>query len=330
LTWGDFVLCQGLGAGIGVDCFGGPQAAVRYDSPTWGGFRFETSYGENQGLDGIAASDQDFWDIAVFYTADWNSIKVSAAASYTWIEQGVVTGSEVDLYQVGGSVMHKPSGLGVYAMGQWENPDGRQVAAVGISSVTLDSITISNPPPNLNFDLSFTGGNIAVGTISNPDSDAWYIKPFWRKAWSPVGATVLYGEYGQYNDMFAAGQNLCLSGGQLGGGNLGAFCADTILTPPGLVTVSSVPGGVTKGAFVTGSEAERFGLGVVQEIDSAAMHLWARWQHQELEVDIRGVSLTGGGCLGGLNPPACTVNTQRVRQNFDDWDLFQVGGIIFF
>ena len=37
---------------------------------------------------------------------------------------------------------------------------------------------------------------------------------------------------------------------------------------------------------MTGSEVERWGLGVVQEIDSAAMHLWARWQHQELDADI--------------------------------------------
>ena len=42
---------------------------------------------------------------------------------------------------------------------------------------------------------------------------------------------------------------------------------------------------------MTGSEAERWGLGVVQEIDSAAMHLWARWQHQELETDIIGVTV---------------------------------------
>ena len=44
-TWGNFIHCQGLGAGIGADCWGAAQPAVRYDSPTWGGFRFETSYG---------------------------------------------------------------------------------------------------------------------------------------------------------------------------------------------------------------------------------------------------------------------------------------------
>ena len=44
------------------------------------------------------------------------------------------------------------------------------------------------------------------------------------------------------------------------------------------------------GVFVTGSEVERWGLGVVQEIDAAAMHLWVRWQHQELDVDLIGFS----------------------------------------
>jgi hypothetical protein len=72
----------------------------------------------------------------VFYTGDWNSIKLSAAASYTWIETGVTTvredefddtarGSEVDLFQVGASIMHKPSGLGIYGLYQHEETDTR-------------------------------------------------------------------------------------------------------------------------------------------------------------------------------------------------------------
>jgi hypothetical protein len=336
LAWEDFLLCQGLGAGIGVDCWGAAQPAVRYDSPTWGGFRFETSWGKvsNTVPGGLVDSttDANFADIAVFYTADWNSIKVSLAGAYTWIETGVITGEETDLWQVGGSIMHKPSGLGVYAMGQWEDSSGSQVGAIGISSVTLDSLTFSNPPgpgnANLNIDLLFAGGNIPVASFANPDTDAWYIKPFWRKAWSPIGATVLYGEYGQYNDQFAAGTNLCeLTAGDAG--TLGSFCSDFALGT-GFLTASAVPGGVLKGAFVTGSEVERWGLGAVQEIDSAAMHLWARWQHQELDVNITGYTLTGGGCLGGLISSNCQVQSQKIKQNFDDWDLFQIGGIIFF
>jgi hypothetical protein len=61
---------------------------------------------------------------------------------------------------------------------------------------------------------------------------------------------------------------------------------------------------------------ERWGLGVVQEVDSAAMHLFARWQHQDADVDFVGTNAAG-------------VNS-TVSQGFEDWDLFQVGGIIFF
>jgi hypothetical protein len=92
------------------------------------------------------------------------------------------------------------------------------------------------------------------------------------------------------------------------------------------ISATSIPGDILKGAFVTDSEVQRWGLGVVQEIDSAAMHLWVRWQHQELEVDLIGfdstLPLTIGqnGCENGC----------KIKQSFDDWDLFQVGGIIFF
>ena len=85
------------------------------DSPTWGGFRFETSWGKqtlstgSNSLEGLGCTNPDsgfcpsflgiptpeanFWDIAVFYTADWNSIKLSAAAAYTWQESAVDSGA---------------------------------------------------------------------------------------------------------------------------------------------------------------------------------------------------------------------------------------------
>ena len=38
------------------------------------------------------------------------------------------------------------------------------------------------------------------------------------------------------------------------------------------------------GAQITGSDVDRWGIGVVQEIDSAAMHLFARWQHLSMDL----------------------------------------------
>lgn len=272
VTWASFYQCAGLaptGAGIGADCFGAAQPAVRYDSPTFGGFRFETSYGTNDltaGAFGVATPSANFWDIAAFYNGDLGDFKVSAAYSYTWQETAMgtvinptVVTSGSDLHQVGATLMHSPSGLGIYGLYQHEE----------------------------------------AGAL--PDSDVWYLKPFIKRTWNPLGSTVLYGEYGQYNDQYGsiAGVSQCATIG-VAGTNAGAYC--------GAAAGNSL--------FVTGSEMDRWGLGAVQEIDSAAMHVFARWQHQEADIDFVGTTAAG-------------VST-RVGQGFNDWDLFQVGGVIFF
>ena len=114
----------------------------------------------------------------------------------------------------------------------------------------------------------------------------------------PLGATVLYGEYGQYNDQYSllAGVDVCS-----GGGISGAFpAANNKLGPTG-AAFGTAPicfnGVFNDGVFVSGSEVQRWGLGVVQEIDSAAMHLFARWQHQDVDVDLIGFDTTGN-CSG--------------------------------
>jgi hypothetical protein len=239
LVWGDFLTCTTLGAGIGADCFGAAQPAIRYDSPTWGGFRFETSYGKNQLVPAPGGTtDSNFWDIAAFYTGDWGDWKVSGAYAFTWLEENVF-GSEAKLHQVGATVMHTPSGLGLYGLGQWED-------ASGFAS-----------------------------------TEVWYLKPFWKKTWSPMGATVFFGEYGQYKDMHAGAQ--------------GALAAQDF-------------------TLIGGTKVERWGLGVVQEIDAAAMHLFLRWQSQSLDRITIEDDLTG----------------DRARFGASDWNLIQAGGVIFF
>ena len=283
--------CTNGGGGVGADCFGAPRPAVRYDSPTWGGFRFETSYGT---VETERTPDHNFWDIAVFYTADWNSIKLSAAYAYTHLEHSIGANCNASfgptssncgddqLHQVGASIMHKPSGLGIYGLWQTELVDG-----------------------------SFFAPYRDSGQQGIEDTEVWYVKPFWRKAWSPIGATVLYGEYGRYDDQFAglAGSDLCFGG--FGTGQLGNSAACGIVVNGGLNT-----------AFMDSSKVERWGLGVVQEIDSAAMHVWARWQHQEAEATLKICDL-GNNCFDSSN-----FDSQKV--GFNDWDLFQIGGIIFF
>ena len=272
--------CTNGGGGVGADCFGAPRPAVRYDSPTWGGFRFETSYGT---VEVPNTPDHNFWDIAVFYTADWNSIKLSAAYAYTNLETSIGANCNASfggcgddqLHQVGASIMHKPSGLGIYGLWQTELVDG-----------------------------SFFAPYRDSGQQDIEDTEVWYVKPFWRKVWWAAGATVLYGEYGQYDDQFAglAGNNLC------GTFQLGNSTACNQFFNVG---------------YMDSSEVQRWGLGVVQEIDSAAMHVWARWQHQEAEATVK-ICDAGDFCGVGSS------NFESQKVDFNDWDLFQIGGIIFF
>ena len=154
--------------------------------------------------------------------------------------------------------MHVPSGLFVYGLWQNEQNNGTQWK-------------------NINFNT----GKL-IDSAAN-ETDVWYVKAGIKRAWSPVGATVLFGEWGQYNDMFTG---LCAPATTVRSER--ASCATSL--PIG--TFANGDANLAS-ALVTGSEVQRYGIGVVQEIDSAAMHLFARWQHLDLDLDATDTRLTG-------------------------------------
>jgi hypothetical protein len=330
-NWGSVVNCLVGGGGVGADCNGYPNNAVRYDTPTWAGFSVSSSWGED-----------DMWDVAVKYAADWNSIKVSAAVGYTQLTDEGCSGFtnancasvsvlggggtalqgfrvDGDIFQVGASAMHVPSGLFVYGLYQREENNGTQFKSLSFSDVVVG--------PN---DVSFKANKI--NSAAN-ETDVWFFKAGIKRAWMPVGATVLWGEWGRYEDQF---NGICGNpgGDSIFGFNQGnTFCAFNL--PIG---VDNDGFAITRQALITGSEVDRWGLGIVQEIDSAAMHLFARWQHTELDLsatDIQRNFFVGGAGCGGLNPPAtCFVANKnfgkRLNSSWEDLDIFQVGGVIFF
>ena len=317
LPWGDFVTCLEQGGGIGADCNGFPQNGVRYDSPTWGGFSVSGGFAED-----------DVWDIALKYAADWNSIKFSAAAGYSQSTDegcflagtsqfnhatcgssggsgaGVVLGGggapfqdfrmERNVAQVGASILHVPSGLWAYGLFQHEENNGTDVNRIPTGNSTFNKF------------------NGQFGDDAN-ETDVWFVKAGIKRTWWPAGATVLWGEGGQYMNQFSslAGVDLC------GAGSLGG-------TTPNATTPFG-GGGVcfnNQSAFLTGSTVDRWGAGVMQEIDSAAMHLWFNWQHLELDTSM--VANPIGTDNHNIH------NFRSVDQGFQDLDMFMAGGVIFF
>jgi hypothetical protein len=328
LTWGNVVNCLEGGGGIGADCNGYPQNGVRYDSPTWAGFSVSGGWAED-----------DVWDIAVKYAADWNSVKFSAAAGFTnSTDEGCSSANtannptsfpahcnnaaflggggapfqdfrhDVDLFQVGASILHVPSGLWAYGLYQHEENQGTDVSVVNNGLLGNPPHFESSGPPDRLFHNGF-------GRDAN-DTDVWFVKAGIKKAWLPAGNTVIWGEGGQYLDQFAglAGLDLCQERGENTSGP-GSFPAAG--SPFGGGGVCFPHAEQNEHVFMTSSTVNRWGAGIMQEIDSAAMHLWVNWQHLELDADFAGVD------------PG-TTKVKNFNQSFEDLDMFMAGGVIFF
>jgi predicted porin len=235
LTWGQLAFCYSQALPLGGDCNGLVMNGVRYDSPTLAGFSVSASWGED-----------DFWEVAGRYAGEVSGFKLAFGAGYSEMTDEGTSGSAVspakhsDFFQIGGYVQHVATGLFVHgAYGYEDNND----AAV----------------------------NTSAGIRTAFDGEHWYVKAGVRQKWTALGATVVYGDYGQYLD-------------QLG------------------------PNALALGA--TSSTFDRWGGGIAQEIDSAAMTLYLKYQHYE-------ASLSGASLNAAVT-------------NLDEADFISVGGVVNF
>jgi hypothetical protein len=103
-------------------------------------------------------------------------------------------------------------------------------------------------------------------------NNTWYIKGGIRQRWNPLGHTVLYGEYERAQNHLSSAGSIDPDTDELIGGN-------------GDINNNG-------GLFVGTSEVRMWGLGVVQEIDAAAMSLWVKYRNLD-------VSTSGEGAFGG-------------------------------
>lgn len=215
LTWGQLGFCYSQGSPLGGDCDGLVMNAVRYDSPVFAGFSASASWGED-----------DDWEVAARYSGQLNGFKVSLGIGYSEntaenIAVALPAGSKKDsrFFQAGGYVEHMATGIFVHgAYGREDNSN-----------------------------------TLLPGGVTPPDSNHWYVKSGVRQKWTPLGATIVYGDFAEYND-------------QLG------------------------PGALALGA--TSSTLHRYGGGIAQEIDAAAMTVYLKYQHYDADVD--GLSPTVG------------------------------------
>jgi hypothetical protein len=240
-TWGNMNCGTGGGGSYTTDCgqHGSRRHdAIRYDTPTWGGFTFGIAYGEDY-----------FWDAALRYTAEFGGFRLAGAVGYRRIQDqeadtfnlppGASTGPTANTHREmwlgSGSILHVATGLFVNAAFYQYEYKGTNV------------------------------GEVISGTTANrPDTTFWYVAGGLSQNWFGPGKTALYGEYGKTND-----------------------------TITGLTAASQVAGlGAT--GVITDSEMRYWGIGVVQNIDAAAMELYLAYRNYSADVVTNGAQITGG------------------------------------
>jgi hypothetical protein len=98
-----------------IDQNGIPLNAIRYDSPTFGGFSVSASWGQD-----------DFWDVAARYAGEHGGFKVAIAGAYfestdaSGLPNNSADGTEH--FQIGAYVQHIDSGVFLYgAWGDYDN-----------------------------------------------------------------------------------------------------------------------------------------------------------------------------------------------------------------
>lgn len=251
INWGSLATCQSFNGadtlGLGADCDGVPNNNVRYDTPTFMGFSASASWGED-----------DVWGVAGRFAGEFSGFKLAAAVGYyensddngalaKEVAERARGGKEASAFQAGAYIQHIPTGLFVY----------------GAYGRDFNDVT----------GATFAGQQ-------QIDGDNWYVKAGLRQKFTPYGATVLFGEYGQNNDKLS---NALWRAG------------------------------------VNSSDLTQWGFGVVQEIDAAAMSIFASYRNYEGDANCRGsaVQCAGQGLAVGAN-------------SFDQHQLVKFGAIINF
>ena len=263
LTWSG-ILSQ-ANANVGD---GDRRNLIRYISPTFWGFTFSASWGED-----------DFWDSALRYANEFNGIRVAAgigvqqwmdgngravlpnlgsfagASSVGTVSQGdrgcadlnyvvglgaATKGSDVDCTAVGmsASAMHVPTGLYIAGAYGWMEDENRRLLFAATTN----------------------------GRVLNADDrdEFWYIQAGVEKNWFGIGKTTFYGEYFR---------------GDTGGG----LAAGGVNNIGGLVAFG---GAFPTNAVITNSEVDVWGIGLVQTIDAAAMDLYIGYRNYQGDMSL--------------------------------------------
>jgi hypothetical protein len=252
------------------------------DDFRWDGVRYDSPTLQGFTLSASVADDVK-WDVALRYEKEWNGVRVASAIGY-------LVNMDEEQYNGEPFTFNGAGGIDTtfrLKTGRVENHNFRSATS------------ILHSPTGLFFDIhyyrrSFEGTVAAEVTtgVARPRTNRPDIEQLWlaggiRRNWFGIGNTSLYGEWA-YSDDPITGLGFNFTG------------------------VTSA-GGVNL-AEITSSRTNMWGLGVVQNIDAAAMELYVSYRNSSYEVE-------------GVTAGAPTV---RRVQELEDTNVVYAGGRVKF
>jgi hypothetical protein len=281
-NWGNFLDPVGTSNGTL-----GRRELVRYDSPSLMGFILGAHIGE----------DGSDWGVQLRYAGEFSGVRLAAQVGYDRSRDratpaipdptnAAFTGPKPDVaaWGVAGSVLHVPSGL--FLQGHWFKT------------------TYGDPVANLYWGSVSAG---ATATGFQKDGKDWLVQGGITKNWTGWGNTALYGEYGKSIDFaaFTLGRDFPGASACAAPFDAGSFCTNNF---------SAI-------ADVTSSEATMWGIGIVQNIDAAAMELYLGYRRFSLDIN---------GFVGTAATNLTTTAATGTPISVDDFQLVTAGARIKF
>jgi hypothetical protein len=210
---------------------------------------------------GVSFGENNFWDASLRYGGEYGGFRVAAGVGYRSYRD-----QEADVLVVG----PPDSDL--------SNTDRRMTLASGSIMHVTSGLYVTGSWYKYEFRGTNLGEVIAAGAVNRPDTKNWYISGGIQQNWTGLGSTTFYGEYSKTTDGITG---LCANNA---GAAVGGCAAATALTLAGLGTTG----------LVVDSELRFWGLGVVQNVSSAAMDLYLGYRRYSVDATTNGAQATGG------------------------------------
>jgi hypothetical protein len=289
LTWQNFAWIRNGDGPHPLD-YATTSSSVKYTSPFFLGQRKTSGFlfSADWGMD-------DAWSVALRYVEDFGMFRVASGASYSaWsgVDRGICsTGASGNLQ------------TGAMALPGTPGPNG---TALG-SSVDCNSIQASGSLLHVPTGLYLSGGggivndgNAAAASLARTNGwqgsgdgqhTFWWVQGGWQAKLNTLGNTIFWGQYQETKTGLGSASSLVQT-----------------------VAATDVLNSLGAAAIIRGTETSAWGLGVSQQIDAAAMTLYAGFYN-----------VSTSGTLGAISSGA-TAKTNAI----DDMQLFYTGATIRF